>query len=296
MQIHQLQSLVLLCQEKNISKCSETLHISQQGLSRQIKALEQELGVTLFIRTTKGVEMTPECELLLPGFKKTVDAYRHTIRELADYQKNHQTTIHIAVCPGIKQLLGLNFFKKFQQENPGIHLKLEFHSDVECEEVLYNGRVDAAFLDWPVHMDDYDSYLVVKSPLVAVMCKNHSLSNKKTLSMRELSGMNVYIPDESHRMSQRFKQYWPEFYNSLVIDFTTNEYESFYKDLPKIDGGIALTFSFLCQNLDDDLVSIPIEEESFVELYYCLRQEREDNPALNKFSDYIYQNVDVHEA
>lgn len=295
MQIHQIQSFVLLCQEKNISKCSQLLHISQQGLSRQIKALEQELGTTLFIRTTKGVEMTPECKLLLPGFKKIVNTYNSTLRDLSDYQKNKQETIHIAVCPGIKQLLGLNFFKDFQIQNPGIHLKLEFHSDVECEDALYNGRVDAAFLDWPEHINDYDSYLVVKSPLMAVMRNDHILSHKKSLSMRDLAGMNVYIPDESHRMSQRFIKYWPDFYKSLIIDFTTNEYESFYRDLPKSGGGIALTFRFLCQKLDSDLVAVPIEEKSFVELFYCIKRDHADSHALNTFSDYIYQNVDVHE-
>lgn len=119
MQMQHLQSFVLLCQEKNISKCSQKLHISQQGLSRQMKAMERELGTTLFIRTTKGVELTEECSLLLPGLKKTLEQYNQSLRELKDYQKNHQETLRISVCPGIKQLLGLEFFKEFQIHNPG---------------------------------------------------------------------------------------------------------------------------------------------------------------------------------
>lgn len=295
MQIQQLQAFVMLCQEKNISKCSQKLHISQQGLSRQIKAIERELGVTLFIRTTKGVEMTEECILLLPKLKKSLDIYNQSLRELKDYQKNHQETIRISVCPGIKQLLGLEFFKKFQLLNPGVHLKLEFHSDIDCEDALYYGRSDAAFLDWPEHSDEYDTYLVVKSPLVAVMRNDHKLSRKTSISMKELTGMNIYIPDESHRMSQRFMQYWPDFYKSVVIDFTTNEYDSFYRDLPKNNDGIALTFKFLCNELDSDLTVVPIEEESFIELFYCVRQDHSKSHALDLFSDYIYQNVDVFE-
>ena len=289
MQIHQLQSFIMLCEEKNISRCSQKLHISQQGLSRSIKSLEQELGTTLFIRTTKGVELTEECTLLLPGFKKTLDLYNQSLRELRDYQKSHQETIRIAICPGIKHLLGLDFFKQFQ--SPKVRLKIEFHSDVECEEALYNGKVDAAFLDWPEHKEDYEHYLVIKSPLVAVMRKDHILSSKKSLSMKDLKGMNVYIPDDSHRMSQRFMKYWPEFYHSVIIDFTTNEYESFYQDLPKSDGGIALTFAFLCDDLDPELIAIPIEEESFVELYYCVRKDHPQSAALDLFSSYIYDNI-----
>lgn len=295
MQIQHLQAFVMLCQEKNISKCSKKLHISQQGLSRQIKAMEREFGTTLFIRTTKGIELTQECSLLLPGLKKTLDTYNQSLRELKDYQKNHQETIRIAVCPGIKQLLGLEFFKQFQIHNPGVRLKMEFHSDIACEDALYHGKADAAFLDWPEHHDEYDTYLVVKSPLVAVMRKDHPLSQKKSISMKELSGLNVYIPDDSHRMSQRFTKYWPDFYKSVVIDFTTNEYESFYQDLPKNNDGIALTFRFLCSELDSDLIVVPIQEESFIELFYCVRKDHSKSLALDLFSDYVYQNVDVYE-
>ncbi|MGN0140686.1 MAG: LysR family transcriptional regulator [Roseburia sp.] len=295
MQIQAIQSFVMLCQEKNISKCSEKLHISQQGLSRQIKALENELGAKLFVRSNKGVELTEEGALLLPNFKKIWTSYSLGMRELADYQKNHQETILVAVCPGIKQAFGLDFFMKFQQQNPGIRLKLDFQSDVACEEALYQGMVDAAFLDWPVHEEEYDSYLVVKSPLVAVMRKDNVLSNRTSISMQDLSGMRIYIPDESHRMSQRFAEHWSQFYKSVRIDFTSNDYDSFYNDLPKNDGGIALTFRFLCEKLDSELVAIPVDEESCIALYYCLRKDHAESMALNQFSDFVYQNVDLYE-
>lgn len=293
MQMQHMKAFVLLCQEKNISKCSQLLHISQQGLSRQIKAMEQEFGVTLFDRTNKGVELTEECKLILPGIEKSLNNYERALSELSDYQKSHQETIRVSVCPGIKQRFGLDFFKEFQKKNPGVRLKLEFHSDVDCEEALYRNKVDAAFLDWPEHMEDYESYLVVKSPLVAVMRKDHVLSDRESISMKDLAGMNVYIPDESHRMSQRFLQNWPDFYRSVVIDFTTNEYESFYRDLPKNSGGVALTFRFLCNDLDPELTAIPVIEKSFVELYYCVRKDHAKSMALDRFSDFIYQNVNV---
>lgn len=291
MQIQQIQSFVMLCQEKNISKCSQKLYISQQGLSRQIKAMELEIGAKLFIRNNKGVELTEEGKLLYPRMKKAAEYYARGMRELYDYKRSHQETIRVSVCPGIKQLLGLDFFQRFQTENPDIRLKLEFHSDVDCEEALYQGKSDAAFLDWPENKNEYDTYLVMKSPLVAVMRKDHKLSNREFISMKDLAGMNVYIPDESHRMSQRFAKNWPEFYNSVVIDFTTNEYESFYNDLPKSGGGVALTFRFLCDKLDPELVVIPIAEKSYVELYYCMRKDHDDSKALHRFSKFVLQNI-----
>lgn len=294
MQMQHIHAFVMLCQEKNISRCSRKLHISQQGLSRQIKTMEEEIGSKLFIRNNKGVTLTEEGKILLPELKKVWEHYNKGMHKLADYQKNYQETIRISVCPGIKQALGLGFFKEFQNQNPNICLKLEFRSDMECEEALYQGKADAAFLDWPIHEEEYYTYLVVKSPLVAVMRKDHALSRKKFISMSELAGMNVYIPDESHRMSQRFVEHWPEFYKSVIIDFTANEYESFYRDLPK-SGGVALTFRFLCHNLDSELIAVPVKEESFVALYYCTRKNHSKSIALNQFSNYIRQNIHVYE-
>ena len=51
------------------------------------------------------------------------------INELTDYQNHQQSTLRIAICPGIKNLLGLDFFMQFQQKHQDIHLKLDFQSD-----------------------------------------------------------------------------------------------------------------------------------------------------------------------
>lgn len=295
MQIQAIGSFIMLCRDKNISKCSEKLHISQQGLSRQMKALENEVGAKLLLRTNKGVELTKEGEILLPKFKTIWDNYITGMEELREYQKIHQEILSIAVCPGIKSALGLDFFMEFQQENPEICLRLNFQSDMDCEEALHGDRVDAAFLDWPIHEEEYDAYLVVKSPLMAVMKQDHPLAGHSSISMRELAGAHVYIPDESHRMHQRFLEHWPEFYHSVIIDFAHNDYEAFYSELPKKGGGVALTFRFLCNDLDSDLAAIPIREESYVELFYCVKKGRTPNAALDKFSDFIYRNIDVVE-
>lgn len=280
MQIEHIQSFLLLCKEKNISKCSKELHISQQGLSRQIKAMEHELQTTLFIRTTKGVEPTKDAYLLQTEFELALKHYKLGLSKL-------QKSLSVSVCPGIKQAFGLNLFHQFQAENPSISLHLKFQSDIDCENALFNDEVDAAFLDWPIHKEQYNTYLMVKSPLVAVMRKNHPLATNTFIRMQDLKGMDIYIPDESHRMSQKFRQEWPQFYNQVHIDFTTNEYDSFYTDLPKAYGGIALTFQFLCTNLDPDLIAIPIQEESFVELYYCTKKGHPNSLALQTFTNYI---------
>lgn len=283
MQIQQIQAFILLCQIKNMSKCSKELHISQQGLSRQIKAMEDELNTSLFIRTHQGVKPTEQARQMYPYLKECMNQYTQALNQI----QTKKQELKIAICPGIKQYFGLDFFQDFQSQNPNIQLKLEFLSDIDCENTLYQDQCDAAFLDWPEHKESYHSIKIVESPLVAVMRKDNALANKEQISMHDLEGKHIYIPDQSHRMSQRFMKHWPKFYDSVITDFTSNEYEDFYKELPKSGKGIALTFEFLCKNLDQNLIAIPIQEQSYVKLYYCTKKDHTQSAALDTFTEYI---------
>ena len=87
MQLKVINSLVCLYQEQNISKASAKLYISQQGLSRQIQVLENELDVSLFTRSNTGVVPTEICKILYPHFKNMYDEYLLSQAELSDYLK-----------------------------------------------------------------------------------------------------------------------------------------------------------------------------------------------------------------
>lgn len=213
MQIEAIRSFIILCQELNITKASEKLHMTQQGLSRQLKALKNEINIQLFTRSSKGLVLTAEGELLRPHFKAIIEHYEKGIKEIMDYQKMNNHHLKLAICPGIKKALGLNFFLQFQRLYPNIRIDMEFCSDMLCEEKLLNSEVDAAFLDWPVHKNEFNNYLLVKSHLVAVVRKDHPFASYKSVSMHDMKGQHVFIPDKSHRMHQRFAAHWPDIYH-----------------------------------------------------------------------------------
>lgn len=294
MQLQTIRSFLALCNVPNISKCSALLHISQQGLSRQIRSLEKELGTALFDRRPRGVSLTPQGELLRPYFEEMMSIYDSGLKSLEAYNKNRIQDLTIYVCPGIHTALGTAFFLKFDQAHPEINLRLNYASDPECEEALTVGRADAAFLDNPQHPELFDSYEVVHSRLVAVVRPDHPLAQKKSISFQDLKGEKCYFPDASHYKNQDFKRAYPEVYYSLDRSYISNDYEN-YVNLPKNLGGVALTFELTLRNLEPGLVVLPIREESYITLSYCLRKDQPLTPAIRAFSDYVYANVDVIE-
>lgn len=77
MDLHKLRTFVTIAQEGNLTRASEALHLSQPAVSAQIKALEDELGLKLFHRLTRGMELTPAGKVLLEEAEKALMAARN---------------------------------------------------------------------------------------------------------------------------------------------------------------------------------------------------------------------------
>lgn len=293
MQIEKLASFSALCETGSVSQCAEKIHISQQGLSRQIKSMEEELGVRLFERSTRGMTLTKEGQILRPYFEQAYRQYEQGILELKKMQSDFRMLLRVAVCPGIQHAVGLEFFIGFQRDYPQINLDFYFAPDAQCEQDLLAGKADAAFLDWPEHASLFHCYPVVRSRCVAVVRKDHPFAAMKSIHFSDLKGMTVYIPDQSHRKTIQFEKAYPEVFRSIHFNYASNEYESYFT-LPKYFDGVGLTFHFLCDRLDPDLVEVPVEEESYVFLVFCSCKSADSSPvrtAVASFTEYVKKKV-----
>ena len=149
----------------------------------------------------------------------------------------------IAVCPGIRQALGLQFFASFQQAHPDCRLDLRFANDLDCEALFGEGKADAAFLDTAVTPPACEGLEIVRSRLVAVVRRDHPFAKKQALSLSELSGMTVFILDKTHEMTRMFQKNYPELFATRNLSYSSNEYEDFCQ-LSRYLDGVALTFGF----------------------------------------------------
>ena len=146
MQLKVIESFIYLYQEQNISKASAKLFISQQGLSRQIQALEGELDVILFKRSNTGVEPTNVCKLLYSHMKNMYDEYVSTMYALNDYKKKISNSYSVAFAYGVTNSLSSDFMFDYQKRHPKLNLEIEEWSQATCIQKLMKNELDAAFL------------------------------------------------------------------------------------------------------------------------------------------------------
>lgn len=168
MEIYQLRTFLTVAQEGHLTRAAERLHVSQSAVSKQIKALEDELGVILFVRTSTGTSLTRSGQLLLPQAEKTL-ANAIELVNMAKAMRGEiagTVTLGTIIDPEFLRLGGV--LGKLLDLYPKIDVKLTHGISGSILERIRAGSVDAGFFlgtvdDQSIHATQLCtlSYLVV---------------------------------------------------------------------------------------------------------------------------------------
>ena len=132
------------------SRGAEFLRISQPAVSRQIRALEQELGHALFVRHSHGVSLTDAGRVLLERSQAILRQFEQARDEIKGGQAGPSGTVTIAMPPAAGTFLAPELTRRFAQRYPNVFLKVAAGFSVYIHEWLLRGRVDLACLHDPV--------------------------------------------------------------------------------------------------------------------------------------------------
>ena len=229
MQIRTLYSLLELYKIQNISKASEFLFMTQQGLSRQIKALENELGVTLFVRKKDGVTPTDLCHKLIPSFQAMCEAHTAALSIIEDIPK---TGLRIGFPYGLSNCISNQFLIEYLNDFPQINMELQELKMEACQEGLISGKLDLALFIEPFDKTLFEYEVVATDHMyAAIHCSSPLAAVSGDLPLQELNGQKIITspPDNvlvrffdhccnlSHIHVQRlmFSSYTIDFLNSM---------------------------------------------------------------------------------
>lgn len=197
MEFRQLRYFVNVAQELHFGRAAERLRITQPALSKQIRVLERELGIQLFIRTKRTVKLTPAGEVflsqarqLLRQAEKAVELAKRTASgEVGRLTIGFTATATYTVLPELIRLFRLRY-SQVEVE------MLELCTEAQVA-ALNRGEIDLGFLHPPIDSRGLEVYPILQEEFVVVLSKQHHLHNKHSLSLKDLAGESFILHPRS---------------------------------------------------------------------------------------------------
>ncbi len=200
MDLRSLHYFVVVAEELNITRAAERLNMSQPPLSSQIKGLEQELGVQLFIRGKRHLTMTDAGALLFRRAKQLLELSEQTQQEIRSME-GLSGSLNISLVEGRAPFLLARWITGFRSEFPQVSFRLWNGSGDEVLERLVHGLADVALMAAPYNSELLEGFAVGREPWVAMLSTKHPLAAEEGefLPLSKLVGQPLFIPNRQSR-------------------------------------------------------------------------------------------------
>lgn len=181
--LRKLRYFVAVAEESHFGRAAERLHITQPVLSRQIRALEHELGAQLFTRGKQSTEMTAAGHQLLEDARPllaSAQALGHRVQRAA----HGGSTFTVGFMPGITVTGAV---RDFTARHPELDVQVVRTSWDTQVQAVHEGLLDVSFVRLPVERRGLTLRPVFREPRVAVVPSHHRLADKSSISIADLA-------------------------------------------------------------------------------------------------------------
>ena len=202
MELRTLHYFTVVAQELNITRAAEKLNMSQPPLSNQIKALEEELGVQLFIRGKRRLELTEEGGLLLRRAVQIQELADKTRQEIASLREGMTGVIYLSMVEGRAPFLAARWIAGFREEFPLVRYNLWNGSSDDVLDRLHKGLADLAVIAAPYDTEHLEGFSVGREPWIAMLHPDHPLAQPigDTIPLSSLVGESLIVPSRKSRV------------------------------------------------------------------------------------------------
>lgn len=245
----------------SFSEASKLLFISQSAVSQSIKTLERKLDQTLFIRSTKRVQLTPEGEILLRHIEPAMHLIQRGEAQLLDAASTGGQ-IRIGASDTICRYFLVPYLERFHKSFPNAHIKVINQTSVKCVELLENGQVDLIVVNYPnTYLSNVSSIQKIKTFHDVFIAGDafKSLKNER-LTLRELSHYPILMLDKNSTTNEFLHRLFQQHQLDLVpeIELTSND---LLIDLARIGLGIAFLPDYCIAGNMSGLFIVETKEE-----------------------------------
>jgi DNA-binding transcriptional LysR family regulator len=185
--IKQLREFIAVAEAGSITGAAQALFVAQPALSLQIRRLETQLGITLFVRLPRGVELTEEGAELLELARRAVRAADAVDRRARELREPEADQLDVGFQAHGAADLTPAIVRAFRDRRPGVRVVFRQFNFDDTFVGVASGAVDVGFVSGPVEPPDgMEMRLLREDPIVAVVASDHPLAAREAVSIREV--------------------------------------------------------------------------------------------------------------
>ncbi|MEK5164739.1 LysR family transcriptional regulator [Paenibacillus sp. FSL R5-0527] len=277
MNIQQLKCFVSLAETLNFSTTAEKLNLTQPAVSHNIKSLENELGIILFVRNKRTVNLTLAGNSFYEDMEGLLFRLDQSIKKAKRLSEKYESTLVIGYTETVfeKQVLP-DIIRRFKERYPQIQIQLKKSNLTREKEDLLNQKFDIIFTSQDNLGKDIDFcfYPVLKGSYVCVLPKSHPIANESVLDIEQLNHQAIILFDEHQspptlkRMNRKIIENCPD--SIYTYGDTINTVHTMIKS----DLGVSVLPDFVIGE-DNEIAFVPLSyTEEVVYGIACLRSEQ----------------------
>ncbi len=202
MKMSYLREFEVLAKKKEFISAAEELSMGQASLSKHIRILEEELGIPLFKRTTRTVELSDYGKAILPYISEMLKVQEECIKTFEEKKESLNKHLNVGLIHGMGLFGITDILIRFKKEHPEITINLTQDDSFKLEDKIIRGECDIAFIKDSESEKEhrFERILFSEDVLTAVLPLSHPLASEKKINLKNLSGENFLLLPEGSFM------------------------------------------------------------------------------------------------
>ncbi len=201
MELRHLRYFVEVARQQSVTKAAALLHVSQPALSRQIRDLEEELGVGLFEHHARSVRLTSAGQVFLEEAQIALDRVQAAVDAVKEFAGNSTGELHVGYAPSLSMDILPEALRRFQRKFPNVKLQLQDLTTEEMIARLREGSLHAALLVRPAAgslVGGLEYREILRHQPCVAMAVTHDLAGSDAISAGALAGQRLLAYNREH--------------------------------------------------------------------------------------------------
>ena len=243
-----LRHFVTLADELHFTRAATMLHVSQQGLSRSLSELEQQVGAALLVRTTRSVALTEAGEAFLRGAREALAALDGAADAARSAHGKVAGRLRVGFTVSSALELTAPILRAFKSRYPAVELELDMFQwdDPSCG--LRSGATDIAFVRMPIDCPNLETETMFVEPRAIGVDTSHPLAAARSVTLSDLAGERIMAPRTRDATWTRFWTLRDSRLDEDTLPRIDRTVGSMEEELEAISAGLAISITSICMS------------------------------------------------